>query len=116
PLWELSEMGQSVWLDYIRRGILENGELERMIQADAVRGVTSNPAIFEQAIAQSDDYTSALRSLAVEKLEPTAAYEQLAIADIKRAADLFRGIYDESEGRDGFVSLEVSPELAKDTR
>jgi transaldolase len=109
-------MGQSVWLDYIRRGILDNGELERMIEESAVRGVTSNPAIFQQAIGQSDDYAPTLRSMAAESLDPTVAYERLAIADIKRAADLFRGIYDESEGRDGFVSLEVSPELARDTQ
>jgi transaldolase len=115
-LWQLTEAGQSVWLDYIRRGILDNGELERMIRVDAIRGVTSNPAIFQQAIGQSDDYAPALRAMAAGRLDATTAYERLAIADIKRAADLFRGIYDESEGRDGFVSLEVSPELARDTR
>jgi transaldolase len=116
PLWELTALGQSVWLDYIRRGILENGELQRMIREDAVRGVTSNPAIFEQAIAGSDDYDQALEGLAASGAEPLQAYERLAIDDIQRAADLFRGIYDQSGGTDGFVSLEVSPELAQDTR
>jgi transaldolase len=115
PLWELAGLGQSVWLDYIRRGILENGELEEMIARSAVRGVTSNPAIFEQAIAGSDDYDDVLEELSAEGAEPLEAYEKLAISDIQRAADLFRGIYDESGGADGFVSLEVSPELAHDT-
>src|SRR5690606_229628 len=106
--------GQSVWLDYIRRGILDNGELERMIRDNSLRGVTSNPAIFEQAIARSDDYDDELELLAAEGAEALEVYETLAIADIQRAADLFRGIYDESGGSDGFVSLEVSPELAHD--
>lgn len=114
-LWALTELGQSVWLDYIRRGMLDNGELERMIEAQAIRGVTSNPAIFQQAIGKSDDYAAALAELAREGVTPLEAYERLAIADIQRAADLFRGIYDETGGRDGFVSLEVSPELASDT-
>jgi transaldolase/transaldolase/glucose-6-phosphate isomerase len=104
-----------VWLDYIRRGILDNGELERMIRESSLRGVTSNPAIFEQAIARSDDYDDELELLAAEGAEALEVYETLAIADIQRAADLFRGVYDEAEGADGFVSLEVSPELAHDT-
>lgn len=115
PLRELTSLGQSVWLDYIRRGILENGELEALIRGSSVRGVTSNPAIFEQAIAHSDDYDDALEELSAEGAEPLEAYEQLAIEDIRSAADLFRGVYDESRGTDGFVSLEVSPELAHDT-
>jgi transaldolase len=116
PLWELSRLGQSVWLDYIRRGILDDGELARMIRDDAVRGVTSNPAIFEQAIGRSDDYDDALAELAAAGAEPLQAYERLAIDDIRRAADLFRSIYDASGGQDGFVSLEVSPELAHNSR
>ena len=115
-LAELTRLGQSVWLDYIRRGILDNGELERMIRESAVRGVTSNPAIFEQAIARSDDYDDELELLSAEGAEALEVYETLAIADIQRAADLFRGVYDESGGADGFVSLEVSPELAHDTQ
>ncbi len=115
PLWELTRLGQSIWLDYIRRGILDNGELERMIREDAVRGVTSNPAIFEQAIGQSDDYDDVLAQLAAEGVDAVTAFERLAIEDIQRAADLFRGVYEEADGEDGFVSLEVSPELAHDT-
>jgi transaldolase len=115
-LRSLTGLGQSVWLDYIRRDILENGELERMIRENALRGVTSNPAIFEQAIAGSDDYDEALEALAAKGASPLEAYEALAIEDIRRAADHFRPLYDESKGTDGFVSLEVSPELAHDTR
>jgi transaldolase len=115
PLWQLTRLGQSVWLDYIRRDILENGELEGMIRTHAVRGVTSNPAIFEQAIAQSDDYDEALERLVAEGRDASEVYEILAIEDIQSAADLLRGVYDESQGTDGFVSLEVSPELANDT-
>src|SRR5690606_21808402 len=92
-----------------------SGELARMIRDEAVRGVTSNPAIFEQAIGRSDDYAGVLGELAAAGLESIQVYERLAIDDIQRAADLFRGVYDESEGTDGFVSLEVSPELAHDT-
>jgi transaldolase len=115
PLWQLTRLGQSIWLDYIRRGILENGELERMIREHAVRGVTSNPAIFEQAIAGSADYDEALQRLARSAKDAKEVYESFAIEDIQRAADLFRAIYDESQGIDGYVSLEVSPELAHDT-
>ncbi len=115
PLHELHGQGQSVWLDYIRRGILENGELERMIRDFDLRGVTSNPSIFEQAIGDSTDYDEELERLAGEGLGGEAAYERLAVSDIQRAADLFRGVHDASGGTDGFVSLEVSPELAHDT-
>ncbi len=115
PLQELTALGQSVWLDYIRRGILDNGELAEMIRDRALRGVTSNPAIFEQAIARSDDYDDALRRLAERGADANDAYEALAIEDIQRAADLFRDIYEKAGGHDGFVSLEVSPELAHDT-
>jgi transaldolase len=115
PMSELTALGQSAWLDYIRRGILEDGELERLIREFAVRGVTSNPAIFEQAIAQSDDYDGALEELASRGADAMEAYEQFALEDIRAAADLFRPLFDETEGADGFVSLEVSPELAHDT-
>ena len=115
PLHELHALGQSVWLDYIRRGILDNGELEEMIRRYDLRGVTSNPSIFEQAIGDSDDYDDALDLLARDGAGGPAAYEALAVEDIARACDLFRGVYDASDGTDGFVSLEVSPELAHDT-
>jgi transaldolase len=113
-LHELHALGQSVWLDYIRRGILDNGELEEMIRRYDLRGVTSNPSIFEQAIGDSDDYDDAFDFLASDQADATEAYEALAVEDITRACDLFRGVYDESNGTDGFVSLEVSPELAHD--
>ena len=114
PLHELHALGQSVWLDYIRRGILDNGELEEMIRRYDLRGVTSNPSIFQQAIGQSDDYDDAFDLLAADGAEAAEAYEELAVEDIRRACELFRGVYDAAQGADGFVSLEVSPELAHD--
>ncbi len=114
-LHQLHQQGQSVWLDYIRRGILRNGELETMIREHDLRGVTSNPSIFEQAIGDSDDYDDALEALAADGADAGKAYEALALEDIRAAADLFRGVYDAANGADGFVSLEVSPELAHDT-
>jgi transaldolase len=113
---QLHALGQSVWLDYIRRGILENGELQRMIHDHDLRGVTSNPSIFEEAIGKSDDYADALELLAAEGAEPGEAFEALAVDDIQSACDLFRPVYDAAGGQDGFVSLEVSPLLATDTQ
>jgi transaldolase len=112
PLHDLHPLGQSVWLDYIRREILENGELEAMIARFDLRGVTSNPTIFEEAIGKSDDYDAAFQELAAEGSDADKAYERVAVQDIQRACDLFRPIYEAAEGHDGFVSLEVSPELA----
>ncbi|HEX2077098.1 MAG TPA: transaldolase [Longimicrobium sp.] len=114
PLHQLHALGQSVWLDYIRRGILDNGELEEMIRRYDLRGVTSNPSIFEQAIGDSDDYDDAFDFLAGDGADANEAYESLAVEDITRACDLFRPVYDASGRADGFVSLEVSPELAHD--
>jgi transaldolase len=116
PLHELHALGQSVWLDYIRRGILDNGELEEMIRRYDLRGVTSNPSIFQQAIGDSDDYDDAFDFLAGDQAEGPEAYESLAVEDISRACELFRAVYDASGRADGFVSLEVSPELAHDTQ
>lgn len=115
PLHDLHPLGQSVWLDYIRRGMLESGELKEMIARYDLRGVTSNPSIFEEAIGKSTDYDSTFEELAAHHSDPNAAYEAVAIEDIRDACDLFRGVYDAAEGHDGFVSLEVSPELAHDT-
>lgn len=112
-LHELAALGQSVWLDFIHRDILESGRLAALI-ADGVRGVTSNPAIFEKAIAGSADYDRDIERLAGEGLGPEAIYEALAVLDVRRAADLLRPVYDSSAGGDGFVSLEVSPALADD--
>lgn len=117
PLVTLTEMGQSVWLDYIRRSFLEGGELDRLIREDGVRGVTANPTIFEKAIVGSDDYDEALRELVAADGHASVGelYESLAIQDIRMAADLLKRSYDETGGADGFVSLEVSPRLAHDT-
>ena len=115
-LHALHQQGQSVWLDYIRRGIIDNGELEGMIRDYDLRGVTSNPSIFEEAIGKSDDYDDDMEALAAQGAEPGEAFESLAVDDIQRACDLFRPIYDAADGHDGFVSLEVSPLLAEDTQ
>jgi transaldolase len=115
-LHTLHEQGQSVWLDYIRRGIIDSGELEGMIREHDLRGVTSNPSIFEEAIGKSDDYDDELESLAAQGAEAGEAFETLAVDDIQRACDLFRPVYDAADGHDGMVSLEVSPLLASDTQ
>jgi len=117
PLRELQKYGQSVWLDYIRRSLITSGELQRLVHDDGLRGVTSNPSIFEKAIAGSTDYTDFLQSLAANReLDAKARYEQLAIRDIQDAADLLRSVYQATKRRDGYVSLEVSPYLARDTQ
>jgi transaldolase len=115
PLLKLEGFGQSIWLDFIRRRMLVSGELGRLIDEDGLAGVTSNPSIFEKAIGESDDYDDAIRSLAREGKSAGEIYEELAVEDIRRTADLFRPLYDRLNGRDGFVSLEVSPHLARDT-
>ncbi len=112
---ELHDYGQSVWLDYIRRSLIDSGELKRFVDEDGLRGMTSNPAIFEKAITGSGDYTAALEELQKDaKLDAKAIFEHLAIRDIQDAADVLRGVYDTSRQTDGFVSLEVSPALARD--
>ncbi len=115
PLKKLGELGQSPWLDYIRRSLVTSGELERLIERDGLKGVTSNPAIFEKAIRGSHDYDDWLEDLRSEGLPPTEIYERLAVRDIQDAADVLRKVYDETQGIDGYVSLEVSPYLANDT-
>jgi transaldolase / glucose-6-phosphate isomerase len=105
--------GQSIWYDNIRRGLLESGELHALIEDYGVMGVTSNPAIFQKAIGESDDYDAGMRRYL--NLEPAAIYEKLAIEDIQRAADLLQPVYERTGGRDGYVSLEVSPLIAHDT-
>src|SRR5271170_5598587 len=117
PLKALIGFGQSVWLDYIRRDLMSSGELARLIKDDGLRGMTSNPAIFEKAIDGSADYTQMLEELAKRKdLDAKGVYEQLAIRDIQDAADALRGVYDQTKRRDGYVSLEVSPYLAHKTQ
>jgi transaldolase/glucose-6-phosphate isomerase len=117
PLRGLLKFGQSVWLDYIRRDLITSGELKRLIEEDGLRGMTSNPAIFEKAIVGSKDYTDILSSLREQHdLDAKARFEVIAIRDIQDAADLLRPVYEESKRRDGYVSLEVSPYLARDTQ
>lgn len=116
PLKELLKYGQSMWLDYIRRDLFTTGKLKTMVQDDGLRGMTSNPAIFEKAIADSSLYDDILHSLASQSISATSKYEQIAIRDIRDAADALRGVYEESNYRDGYVSLEVSPYLANKTQ
>ncbi len=117
PLKDLLKYGQSVWLDYIRRNLITSGELKRLIDEDGLRGMTSNPSIFEKAIAGSTDYADLLKSLQSRTdLDAKARYEILAIRDIQDAADILRPVYERSKRRDGYVSLEVSPYLARDTQ
>jgi transaldolase / glucose-6-phosphate isomerase len=111
----LTEAGTSVWLDQIRRGLIEGGELQRLIEEDSLRGVTSNPAIFEKAILGSDEYDDQIAELAGKGLDAKAIYEEVAIKDVQMAADVLRPVWDEAGGADGFVSLEVSPALAHET-
>jgi transaldolase/glucose-6-phosphate isomerase len=115
PLRALPIFGQSVWLDYIRRSLITSGELSRLIDEDGLRGVTSNPAIFEKAITGSSDYRAFLERPEIRTMDAKAIYEQLAIQDMQDAADLLRPVYEETSRRDGYVSLEVSPLLAYDT-
>lgn len=115
PLLGLSEQGQSVWFDFICRSLIESGDLARLIEQDGVQGVTSNPSIFEAAIAKSNDYDETLRELDVPGSNAEGIYETLAIRDIQAACDALHGVYLKTKGNDGFVSLEVSPLLANDT-
>jgi transaldolase len=116
PLLKLSAFGQSLWLDYIRRQMIDAGELKKLIDDDGLKGVTSNPAIFQKAIAGSTDYDEAIRTLAQAGASVEAIYQVLTVEDVQRAADLFRPLYDGMAGQDGFVSLEVNPHLAHDTQ
>ena len=117
PLKQLLNYGQAMWLDYIRRDLFSSGKLKQMIAEDGLRGMTSNPSIFEKAIADSSLYDDQLKSLAAQKnLDATGRYEQIAIRDIQSAADTLRPVYEQSNFRDGYVSLEVSPYLARKTQ
>ncbi len=117
PLKDLLKFGQSVWLDYIRRNLITSGELKRLIDEDGLRGMTSNPAIFEKAIEAGNDYDDQLKSLESRTdLDAKGRFELLAIKDIQAAADLLRPVYDSSKRHDGYVSLEVAPGLALNTQ
>ncbi|MEW5717467.1 MAG: transaldolase [Chloroflexota bacterium] len=116
PLLELKKLGQSVWLDNIRRGHILSGGLKKLIDEDGISGETSNPAIFEKAIAgNSADYADAMRALVASGKSAFEIYDALSIADVQMACDVFCPIYDTTQGADGFVSIEVSPHLAHDT-
>lgn len=115
PIQKLHQLGQSLWYDNIERKILTDGTLEKMIQRGEIRGVTSNPSIFNKAIGNSSDYDQSIETYAAQGLSREEIYEKLVVADIQDAADLFGDLYRETGGSDGFVSLEVSPYLAHDT-
>jgi len=116
PLRGLLAYGQSPWLDFIRRNILLNGDLKKMIANDGLRGMTSNPAIFEKAITAGDDYNDIIHAQDAKSSSAMVLYEKIAIRDVQDAADIFRAVNTETKGRDGYVSLEVSPNLAFDTQ
>ena len=117
PLQDLRHLGQSFWLDYIDRDLLDTGGLKRLVEKDGLRGVTSNPSIFEKAVAGSTLYDEALSTYMAANpgISAKDLFEHVGIRDIQDAADVLRPVYDESGGADGFVSLEVSPHLAYDT-
>jgi transaldolase len=115
PLKTLGTFGQSIWLDYIRRDLITSGQLRRLIEEDGLRGMTSNPALFEKPIVDSQEYDEDIRTMALERKGVNAIYETLSQRDVKSAADEFRSLYDKTDGQDGYVSLEVNPHLAHDT-
>jgi transaldolase/glucose-6-phosphate isomerase len=116
PLKGLLAYGQSPWMDYIRRDLLTSGKLRKHIEEDGLRGMTSNPSIFEKAIAESREYADILESNEAKDLDPKRVYETIAIRDVQDACDIFKPVYEETNKRDGYVSLEVAPTLANDTR
>jgi len=116
PLIQLEELGQSVWLDFINRNLITSGELRRLIEVDGLSGITSNPAIFEKAISQTHDYEYDIRTMSKEGKDEKAIYEAICLKDIQMAADEFRPIYDKTNGEDGYVSMEVDPHLAYNTK
>src|SRR3954452_8259345 len=113
-LREISEQGQAVWLDNISRALIEDGELERLVKEDGVSGVTSNPTIFEKAIAGSDRYDEALEECARKGMEARETFFELGFRDIRDGCDILRQVFDETDGQDGYVSFELPPELADD--
>ena len=116
PLLKVCEFGQSIWLDYTRRDLIASGELRRLIKEDGLRGMTSNPSIFEKAIVGSQIYEEDIRTMTFDRQSPKMIYESLSQNDVQGAADEFRSVYDETDARDGYVSLEVNPHLAHDTK
>jgi transaldolase len=115
PLKKLEALGQSVWLDYIRKDMFASGVLRRLIDEDGLRGITSNPSIFEKAIAESNLYDNDIYDLVQKKTDVNEIYETLSIRDVQNAADEFRSVYEKMDGKDGYASLEVDPHLAYNT-
>ena len=115
PAARLNELGQSAWLDLIGRKLIHSGELLRMAREDGIRGVTANPSIFEKAIVESDEYDEQLKKLIEQGKTPMQIYEAIAVDDVRAACDVLRPTFDSLQGGDGFVSLEVSPYIARDT-
>jgi len=116
PLKKLGALGQSIWLDYIRRDLISSGKLRGLIENDGLRGMTSNPSIFEKAIAESNIYDQDIRDMAVKKKDVKTIYEALSQRDVQNAADEFKSVYEKTDDKDGYVSLEVNPHLAHDTK
>jgi len=114
PLHELTRYGQSIWYDNLSRRLLASGELARLVREDGIVGVTSNPTIFDKAITDSEDYDADIARLAADGKDAAAIYEALVVEDVRQAADVLLPVYEATGGRDGYVSLEVSPELARD--
>jgi transaldolase len=114
-LHQISELGQSVWIDFLSRHLLQSGELARMMEDDAVVGVTSNPTIFQKAISEGDVYDEQLREVLAEEDDPKEVFLRLAVQDVQNACDLMRRVWDEGSAKDGYVSIEVDPNLAYDT-
>ena len=115
-LHELSELGQSVWIDFLSRQMLQSGKLAEMMEKDAVVGVTSNPTIFQKAIAGGDAYDDQMREVLAEEQDAKEVFLKLAVQDVKNACDLLRPVWDGGQGQDGYVSIEVDPNLAYDTQ
>ncbi len=116
PLKALQDHGQAVWLDFLSRGFIAKGGLKKLVDEDGLRGVTSNPSIFEHAIGHSDEYDDAIaRMLKAHDRSAGEIFEQLAVEDIQKATDVLRPVFEATHGADGFVSIEVSPYLAMDT-
>src|SRR3954453_10678505 len=115
-LKQLNDFGQSPWLDFVSRDLLRSGQLTKMIEEDGLKGVTSNPSIFEKAIGHGDDYDEMIRNAeASGDLDPAALFEDLAVREIQEGADQLSAVYEQTQRRDGYISLEVSPYLAMDT-
>ena len=112
---KIHDLGQSIWLDFFNCEIMDSGELQKLIDEDGLSGITSNPSIFEKAVSSSADYDEDIRKFAGEQKSNEAIFFGFAVSDIKRAADILKPVYQKAKGRDGFVSLEVSPHLAYDS-